>query len=119
MNHNQLVGKFGEKIAEEYLERKGYKILDRNIKTSYQEIDIIAEKQKRIIFVEVKTRTSSIHGYADESLDRRKMINLKKAVNYYLINENLYTDEIGVDLVAVDISKKTKTAKIKHYHDIV
>lgn len=51
------IGNIGEKYTVKYLRRKGYKILDRNMRNYYSEIDIIAENKEYIVFVEVKTRT--------------------------------------------------------------
>ena len=51
-------GKIGEKYAEKYLKKNGYKILERNMRNEYSEIDIIAESKEYIIFVEVKSRSS-------------------------------------------------------------
>ncbi|MFH1662298.1 MAG: YraN family protein [Candidatus Falkowbacteria bacterium] len=119
MNYNQKVGQFGEEVAKNYLIRKGYKIVDCNVKTSYQEIDIIAKKDGGIIFVEVKTRTSDIYGEAEDAIDNRKINNLKMAVQGYLFGNKIFIDDVRVDLVAVDIDKVKKTAKIKHYEGIV
>lgn len=119
MYYNQTVGKFGEDLAMKYLSRNGYKIIGRNIKTSYKELDIIAEKDEEMVFVEVKTRTSERYGQAEDALENRKFGNLKKAVQYYLFKNKLFYNEVRVDFIAVDIDKQNKSAKIKHYQGIV
>jgi len=118
MNYNQKVGKFGEDLAVKYLLKNKYKIIDRNIKISYKELDIIAKLKEKIIFVEVKTRTSQKFGFADENISSKKLHYLKKAINMYLNNKDLDPDNIRLDLIAIDIDKVKKTAKIKHYKDL-
>ena len=70
--YNQYLGKFGESEAEHYLKKKRYKILEKNYRGRLGEIDIIAEKKKEIIFVEVKTRKSDKFGKPYEAVDFRK-----------------------------------------------
>jgi putative endonuclease len=53
--HNQKIGRWGEEIAAVYLEKKGYDLINRNVRTPYGEIDLIARQRGRVIFVEVKT----------------------------------------------------------------
>ena len=118
MNHNQKVGQFGEDLAIKYLLKNKYKIIDRNVKISYKELDIIAKIKDKIIFIEVKTRTSQKFGFADESINSKKLHHLKKAINMYLDNKDLDPDKVRLDLIAIDINKSKKTAKIKHYKDL-
>jgi len=119
--HNKLVGKFGEELAKKYLIKHGYKIIERNIQISHKEIDIIAKFKDILVFVEVKTRTSNRYGEADESMSRRKTKNLRYAIKRYLSNSDnkIYYRDIKADLIAVDIDKNRKIAKIKHYKDII
>lgn len=120
MRYNQKVGQFGEGLAREYLIKHKYKIIGANIKINYKEIDIVAVKNKELIFVEVKTRTSRRFGGADESVFTGKTKNLRQAVGLYLRQmdkKNKYSD-IRLDLIAIDINRADKSAKIKHYKSI-
>ncbi len=121
MNYNQKVGQFGEEIAKKYLIKHGYKIIASNIQTSHKEIDIIVKLKDLLVFVEVKARTSNKYGEADEGMGSRKIKNLKDAIKKYLGNSNnkIYYKDIRADLIAVDIDKNKKIAKIKHYKDII
>ncbi|MBU0636749.1 MAG: YraN family protein [Patescibacteria group bacterium] len=119
MEHKQLVGKFGEKLAQNYLIKKGYQIIEINKKISYKEIDIVAKYGNLLVFVEVKTRMSSIFGKADEAMTYQKTNNFKKAVEFYANNYDIAFDNVRLDLISIDIDKEKKTAKIKHYQDIV
>jgi len=105
-------------LACEFLQRKGYSIVDRNVKNSYQEIDVVARIDKELVFIEVKTRTSDKMGEADEQINNKKLENLKNAIFDYLDMHSLDKIEPRLDLMAIDINKETKTARIKHYKDI-
>ncbi|MCX8019391.1 MAG: YraN family protein [Chitinophagaceae bacterium] len=81
--HNEL-GKKGEDMAAEWLVNQGYRILHRNWRHSYHEIDIIAEKGKFLHFIEVKARHYSPYGHPEESVTKRKFKHLKQAADEYL-----------------------------------
>ncbi|MEI6597085.1 MAG: YraN family protein [bacterium] len=119
MSHNQKIGEFGETLAKNYLIRHGYKIIDTNVKLSYQELDIVALKDELIIFVEVKTRLSQFYGPAENAFQFTKMERFKRGMEMYIGNKNLYAEEVRADLITVDIDQLKKTAKIKHYKDVV
>ena len=85
MGYKQTVGEKGEKRACKYLELKGYKILERNYRCKLGEIDIIAEdKNKDIVFVEVKTRSSLKYGAPSEAVNQYKQIHIKKVASYII-----------------------------------
>ncbi|MCK4553731.1 YraN family protein [Candidatus Parcubacteria bacterium] len=121
MNYRQKVGQFGEEIAKKYLVKHGYKIIASNIQTSHKEIDIIAKFKDLLVFIEVKTRTSNKYGEADEGMSSRKIKNFKYAIKRYLCDSNnkIYYKDIRADLIAVDVDRNKKIAKIKHYKDII
>lgn len=119
MHYNKIVGNYGEGLARNFLARNGYEILDRNIKIGYKEIDIVAKKDDEIVFIEVKTRTSEKFGAAEEGMDDRKIGYLSYAILSYL-KQHKYNDyEVSFDLIAVNIDKRNKTARIKHYKKII
>jgi len=118
MNDNQEIGKFGEKLAKNYLIKHGYKILASNVKTSYKEIDLIAQHRTTLVFVEVKTRSSKQFGSADEAMTWFKMNNFNRAIELFLARKNIETEDIRADLIAIDIDRTKRMAKLKHYRDI-
>ena len=81
--HNEL-GKWGEDLATTYLEQKGYTIMERDWKSGRRDIDIIARDENTIVFVEVKTRRSSVFGEPEEAIDFHKLQNLQQAINHYV-----------------------------------
>ena len=70
---NVTVGKIGEEIARDYLQKKGYKILEQNYRTKFGEIDLVAKDGKELVFVEVRTKTGEDFGTPEESLNYRKL----------------------------------------------
>lgn len=119
MSHNQRIGRFGEILAKNYLVKHGYKIIDANVKLSYQELDLIAVKDGQVIFIEVKTRISQFYGPAENALQFTKLQRFRRGMEMYMSNKNLPAEEVRADLVAVDIDHIKKTAKIKHYKDVI
>jgi putative endonuclease len=117
MNHNQQVGKFGELLAKDYLIKHGYKIIAENVKISYQEIDIISYIKGFYVFIEVKTRTTSSFGFAEEAMSAKKINNLKRAISHYMFQNKLSTAFVRLDFISIDINSD-KIAKIKHFKNI-
>ena len=78
------VGKFAETYTARYLRRQGYRILERNFRTNYGEIDIIACNRQYIVFIEVKARTSFAHGTALEAISHGKRHRISNTAMLYL-----------------------------------
>lgn len=83
MNKREL-GKAGESLAAEYLQQKGYRILCRNYWCKVGEIDVIAQKDDCVHFVEVKTRSSEYYGRPAESITQNKMRRMRAAASAYM-----------------------------------
>jgi putative endonuclease len=118
MNRKQEIGRYGERIALEFLERHNYRIIATNVKISFKEIDIIASIGKKIIFVEVKTRLGSALGDATEAFTGKKVENMKWVISEYISNNKIDEKYVQIDLIAVDIVEVKNRASIKHYKDI-
>lgn len=116
---NIQVGKYGEELACNFLISQGYGFVARNVKISYQEIDLVFTKDNKIIFVEVKTRISLFEQGAEEALNFKKYESLKKGILSYLKINKLTGQEFQLDLVAIYINKQKKCANIKHYKDVL
>lgn len=87
--HNKKLGARGERQARKYLRHSGYKILERNYKCPFGEVDIIARKGDTVVFVEVKTRLSDIFGLPKEAVTQNRMYRYKKAADYYFVGEEI------------------------------
>lgn len=98
--HRQKIGQWGESVAAKYLEERGYKVIARNVRTPYGEIDIVAEKEHFTTFVEVKTRTSSSFGHPEVSVTPRKQEHMLAAAEHYTQENEI--DHWQIDVIAVE-----------------
>ena len=97
--HNEL-GKWGEQVAEDYLQRKGYTIIERDWKSGPRDIDIIALQQEKLVFVEVKTRSNHLFADPVEAVGYQKIRNLRQAANHYVKSHGVNC-KIRFDIVTV------------------
>ena len=116
------VGRMGEDAACAYLVENAYKVLERNYRKTYGEIDIVAQnKDKTLVFVEVKTLSGNPDGLAPEdNLTGSKLIKLKKICeNFANKNPELVNERKGwqIDLVAITLEGGNKP-EIRHYENI-
>ena len=112
--HNDT-GKQGEAAAMQYLQAQGYQILEANYRHQHAEIDLIAQKGKMIIFVEVKTRTNVSFGEPETFVTYTKANLVMRAADHYIYARDWHHD-IRFDVVAVTITPKGEV-KIKHIED--
>ncbi len=112
-DHNEL-GKIGEQLAADYLFSKGYEIIHRNYIYQKAEIDIIAKHDNMMICVEVKTRNSNFFGDPQEFVTPAKIKLLVKAMDAYII-ENEIDLESRFDIIAV--LKNSKKEELTHYEN--
>ena len=82
--NNIARGKYGEKLAADYLKKHGYSILERNYKMPCGEIDIIASKDRCISFIEVKSRWTLANGMPSEAVNRARQRRYINAANAYI-----------------------------------
>jgi putative endonuclease len=99
--YNQVVGKWGEGIANRHLADQGYQIISTNHRTPYGEIDIIAREGTTLVFVEVKTRTSKSLGNPEGSVTPRKQQHILNSAQHYLSTLSQPCDDWRVDVVAI------------------
>jgi putative endonuclease len=109
----QTTGALGEKIAAEFLNKKGYEILATNYRCSDGEIDIITKHNNTLVFIEVKTRTSCRFGTPEESITAAKKEKLRAlAARYYQEHENL-PENWCIDVVAIEMGQCSKVKRIE------
>lgn len=114
------LGFAAEKIAGEFLEKRGYKILACNYRKPWGEIDIVCEKEGTIVFVEVKANKSAMVGFEPElRADWRKMAKVERAAEAFLASKEYDPDqEWQLDVVSVSFDKDKGTAQIRHFKNI-
>ena len=100
------LGRRGERAAEKYLRRNGYRIVARNFRAAGAEIDLIAMDGETLVFVEVKTRRSRDAGAPEEAVDARKQTRMRRAAEVFARRYRADEIEMRFDIVAVDASGK-------------
>jgi putative endonuclease len=95
------LGKWAESCAREYLESKGLSFLSKNVRSPHGEIDLIMKDGDSIVFVEVRTRASTEHGYPEEAITENKKTHLDNRINWFLENESEIGDNWRVDIVTI------------------
>jgi len=108
--HNEL-GKKGEQLAVDFLLKNGYSIVERNYRFDKAEVDIIAQQKDTLAIIEVKTRSTSDFGNPQDFVKPKQIQRLVKAVNEYVIENDLDVD-IRFDIIA--IVKQGKGYDIEH-----
>ncbi len=83
------LGLFGESRAAKFLEKSGYTVLHRNFKCPFGEIDIIAQKDDTVCFVEVKTRSSDYFGAPNQAVDKTRQKRYINSARYYFTNREI------------------------------
>ena len=105
---NKELGDWGEQIAVDYLIGNNIKIVGRNIRTSYGEIDIIGQKDGVIIFFEVKTRRTEKFGNPEDAVNYKKREHMRNsALDFMQSNLNLEMDW-RIDVIAIFVGEKNK-----------
>ena len=95
------LGNRGEEIAARYLKQQGYRILARNYRSRYGEVDIICTLEQIVVFVEVKTRASTSFGSPEESITRNKIQHIRKVALIYLNSYPYPFKEIRFDVIGI------------------
>ena len=94
-------GKEGEDKACSYLKKQGYRIIERNFRTDFGEIDIIAGHKKCTVFVEVKSRGSDSFAMPEENVGPKKQRRIIKSAEVYLLERGLYGTECRFDIISL------------------
>ena len=115
MSDKIKTGNYGENVAAEFLETKGFEILARNYRYRRCEIDIIARKENWTIFVEVKTRAYSYYGHPEEFVDSQQARRIFEAAEEFIYTTNWH-GHIRFDIISV---KPGVVPEIMHFEDAI
>lgn len=130
-SEKQKIGEIGENVAEKFLIKHNFLILDRNYTKKWGEIDIIAEKTNKLYFIEVKSvsretlnnvihETSDNHSRPEENMHPWKLKRISRTIQTYLLSKKIAEEkEWQVDLLVVFLDLKNKKAKIKVVSNII
>jgi putative endonuclease len=100
-DHNQTVGRRGEKLAERYLRRRGYRIVARNFRAAGAEIDLVAMDGDTVVFVEVKTRRAVGAGAPEDSVTEHKQRQLRRAAEIFSARYRAHDRPMRFDVIAI------------------
>lgn len=100
--HKKVLGRQGEKLAEKYLKKLGYKVAETNFKTPFGEADIVAWDRGTLVFTEVKTRSDESFGTGAEAVTAQKRRRYVKIAQYYLLKERLNDVNVRFDVIEVE-----------------
>jgi len=107
------LGRVSENFAVGLLQSKGYKIIDRNFHSRFGEIDIVAEINNTVVFVEVKARWSNKFGLPEEAVTPQKIWKIKKTADYYCLINSIKDKKMRIDVVAMEMDgNKVLSSKI-------
>jgi len=107
------VGLLGEKLAKDFLKKRGYRILESNYRCPEGEIDIVARHKDSLVFVEVRTKRSLEFGSPEESITPTKMEKLRAVAAHYQQTHNNLPSSWRIDVVAVEIGQRDKPLRIE------
>ena len=116
---NISLGRWGETIAHDYLVDHGYKVIERNFRTEYGEIDLIAEQDGVIVFVEVKTRTGNQYGHPEGAITPEKTLHMVESAQAYVQKNPDLPGEWRLDVIAIRRRSSTKSPEITHFENAV
>lgn len=112
-DHN-LIGARGETVAAEYLIAKGYTILHRNWRTGHREVDLIVlDPARELVFVEVKTRSSTDFGFPEAAVGRKKRRHFREAGQIFLLDNTQYPT-LQFDVVSV-LLRGNDVTEVRHF----
>lgn len=100
-SRNIKKGREGEALAVKFLKKKGYKVLEKNFRTRFGEIDIIAADHGTLVFVEVKARSGARFGSPMEAVGARKQSHLTLAANIYMEEHGIIDKSVRFDVVGI------------------
>jgi len=101
MRQKDILGRLGEQLAAEYLEKAGFRILDRNYRCPGGEIDIVAADRRMLVACEVKTRSDVRYGTPVEAVTSKKLRRLRRLAVHWVLAHGLTFDGLRVDIVGV------------------
>lgn len=108
--NNKEKGNLGELIALRYLIKNGAKILEKNYRIKTGEIDIIAKIEDKLVFIEVKSRSSTRYGYPAEAVNYKKINKISNVARYFMLINNFNDVPIRFDVIEIYFNEK----KINH-----
>ena len=109
---NQATGKAGEQLGVHFLLARGYRILGRNVRTPFGEIDLVASDHGTLVFVEIKTRRSKAFGFPEEAVTRAKQKRLARLASWYGMQGARANQPIRFDVLAIQLEAEGPSIRL-------
>jgi putative endonuclease len=117
--HRQALGKWGEQAAAHFLQDHGYQIVASNVRTPYGEIDLVASQVDQTVFVEVKTRATTLFGPPEVAITARKREHLLASAQFY-VQQHPETHTWRVDVIAIRrFVESGEDIEITHFENVL
>ncbi len=124
MAEHNFVGKIGEGLAKEFLEKNGYKILEQNYRTRFLEIDLVAEKaagvfgKPTLVFVEVRTKIGENFGSPEDTINKAKLKKVLWNANNYAGFKS-WQGALRIDAICIVLNSDFSVSRLNHYENII
>lgn len=126
MSQHNDVGKIGEDFAKEYLQKQGYKIIEKNYRTKYAEIDLVAEKpegflglgKSKLVFIEVRTKVGEDFGSPEDTLNKAKLWKVLQNARTYSAFKN-WQGTARIDAVCIVLNQDFSVNRLTHHENII
>lgn len=112
------IGNWGEDVACKYLLEAGYEVIERNFRTPYGEIDIIATLNGQLTFIEVKTRTNNLYGTPESSITAQKRNHMINAAQSFLQTHMQFDQNWQIDVISIE-SNSSQNPIITHFQNAI
>jgi putative endonuclease len=99
------LGSYGERLAQEYLEEKGLRILEANYRFHHAEVDIVAEEGEYLVFCEVKTRRDDAFGAPEQAITQYKAHQIRKVASAYLAKHGIHDRQCRFDVIGILVTE--------------
>ena len=101
------IGKKGELLAQEHIRKQGYTLLEKNFRCKLGEIDLIAKDRHMVVFLEVRTKTSTAYGPAYNSVTPHKQRQVKRVALFYIAQHNLVNTQFRFDVIGITLNQES------------
>lgn len=115
--YNRDIGTLGEFLAEKYIKKQGYIILEKNFNCKMGEIDIIGKDKEHIAFIEVKSRYNTDYGRPAEAVNYNKKRKLYKTAEFYIMKNKLYGFSFRFDVIEILLKLDSNTYELRLIKD--
>lgn len=116
--HKKLLGNTGESIASNYLTRQGYRIISRNFKARYGEIDIICVHADTLVFIEVKTRQGREFGLPEEAVTPKKLREVVQTADFFVSTHQNLPEAFRIDVIGIELDEEEKVVYFNHIENV-